>query len=190
MDLKQIQFRIIQTGYKDITVKEKDNSEIYYDDILSNKYNYLVVMSHNPEFQHDETFIEAYKNRWNRNETFYENDIKNEMAYDHIRNEVLRMLTRKFPAFDDFRRNIRSPNPMIVAENIFMSLLVFDSPDDEMEKVMQTMENMVEMLNNFYTKNGFSFQLDEKIDTVDENNEVILSDTEFKEIVVVNNLLF
>ena len=46
------------------------------------------------------------------------------------------------------------------------------------------------MLNKFYDKYKIRFQLDEKIDSINKNKELILSETEFKNIALVKNLLF
>ena len=188
MDLKQIQFRIIKTDYDNITIEDDSDILISKYDDDTNLYNYIVVMSHNPEFQHDTEFMDAYESRWNSNnmaKTFYESDIKNEKFYKSIQKKVLQLLSNKYGEFDDFTQNIRRYDPMLLTENKHLSVFGFDALKDNVDTVMEFINNMVDKLNQLYGKYEISFQLDEKMDSVDENKKIILSEK-----TVVNNLLF
>lgn len=194
MDLKQIQFRIIKTEYDKITIKDDSDILISKYDDDTKLYNYIVVMSHNPEFQHDTNYLDVYESQWdsyeNMKKIFYESDIRNEKLYKHIQNMVLKLLENKYGEFDDFTRNIRRYDPMLLTENKHLSVFGFDALKNNVDTVMKFINNMVEKLNQFYGKYEIRFQLDEKMDSIDENKEIILSKTEFKNIALVNNLLF
>lgn len=171
LKIKNIEFRLIQTNYKYTTVE--DNTEILSQNESTSRYNYFLIMRHNPEFRHDKLFIEAYNNRYykNFNQTFYEDDIINELTYDNIKKKVLEILTHKFPEFDDFNKNIRRYDPIILAENTFMSLFTFDALEDDTKKVMSIID---EISNELTKKYQISFKFDKKIEKV-KNNKVILN---------------
>ena len=150
-------------------------------------------MSHNREFQHDTDYLYAYENQWNSyenmEETFYENDIRNEKLYKRIQNMVLKLLENKYGEFDDFTRNIRRYDPKLLTKNKHLSVFGFDALKDNVDTVMEFIKNMIDQLNKKYEKDNIRFQLDEKIYTV-ENNKILLRKTEFKKVALVNNLLF
>ena len=197
MALKEIKFRIIETDYDKITIE--DNTGILksqYDDNYdnsSNLYNYIVVMSHNPDFEHDTTFIKAYKswNSDNMKKTFSKIDIRNEMTYEYIQKNVLQLLTDEYGEFDDFTGNIRRYNPVLLTENKHTSVFGFDALKVKVDNVMKFINNMVDMLNKFYRKYNISFQLDEKMDSIDKSKKIMLSNTEFKNFALLKtSLLF
>lgn len=185
MELKinTIEFELIQTDYEKIDVVSEGDVLLFGSDRLSARYNYFLVMRHNPEFRHYKSFKEGYEGRWS-NKSFFndfsQNDIMNELTYEEIQINALTLLKNKFPEFDNFKLGIHRFSPEILAENTFMSLFAFDAQEDKEQTVKDSLNSIADELTEFYEKNKINFKLKLDVQKV-SNNKVVLKGPQISE---------